>query len=442
LNFIPNFLRKKSIPKTVGSQKSLYSGDSLSSLFGSISDSSSLSYTAAMRQQDVYACIRIKSESIGQLPVRLFSQDGVDKTEILSGVQYNVFTQRPNSYQTWQDFIETYVTSLETVGNFYAEIKRNRYNNVYEIVPFKHQTSCNAQMNSLGQIYYTYATNDGKGKVTTQTYQANDILHIKLNSQNGYVGLSPITQSSQMLTTAIAGDTHASSLFENGARPAGVLSTDQSFGEDEEAEASIARLKDQWDELYKGPKNSGKTAVLEFGMKYQQIQMSAVDTQLIEQRKYSREQICAIFRVPIHMLGSPDGMKYNTVEQTATAFFRDSLMPLVTRLENNIKLLLPSNHSIKLDEREFTRGDRKTQVATLKEEMAIGVASLNDANRELGRRIVEGGDDIYIIATNNFTYGTWDQQKQLTDAAIEAAKLEAKPPVAPKDNSKGDNIIE
>jgi phage portal protein BeeE len=131
LNFIPNFLRKKSIPKTVGSQKSLYSGDSLSSLFGSISDSSSLSYTAAMRQQDVYACIRIKSESIGQLPVRLFSQDGVDKTEILSGVQYNVFTQRPNSYQTWQDFIETYVTSLETVGNFYAEIKRNRYNNVY-----------------------------------------------------------------------------------------------------------------------------------------------------------------------------------------------------------------------------------------------------------------------------------------------------------------------
>jgi hypothetical protein len=95
-----------------------------------------------------------------------------------------------------------------------------------------------------------------------------------------------------------------------------------------------------------------------------------------------------------------------------------------------------------LDEREFTRGDRKTQVATLKEEMAIGVASLNDANRELGRRIVEGGDDIYIIATNNFTYGTWDQQKQLTDAAIEAAKLEAKPPVAPKANSKGDNIIE
>ena len=390
-----------------------------------------------MRQQDVYSCIRIKSEAIGQLPVRLFSHDGNEKTEITSGVQHSVFTQRPNSYQTWQEFIEMYVTSLETLGNFYAEVKRNRFNNVYELVPFQYQNNCSTEMNARGQVYYTYSTNDGKGAVTEKTYAPNDILHVKLNSQNGYVGLSPITQSAQTISTALAGDTHASSLFENGARPSGVLSTDQSFGEDEEAQEAIARLKSQWDELYKGPKNSGKTAVLEFGMQYQQIQMSAVDVQLIEQRKYSREQIASIFRVPLHMLGSPDGMKYNTIEQTATAFFRDSLMPLVTRLENNVKLLLPSNHSVKLDEREFTRGDRKTLVATLKEEMAIGAASINDAKRDLGRPTIEGGDDIFIIQTNNFTYGTWDQQKQMTDATIAAANLAANPP-EPTPISTGD----
>lgn len=436
-----NPFKRKSIPKTVGQKAdNPYAAESLSDFFGGAAgNTKKVTYNSAMRQQDVYSCIRIKAEAIGQLPVRLFSHDGNQKVEITSGVQHNVFTQKPNSYQTWQEFIEMYITSIETLGNFYAEVKRNRFGNVYEIVPFKYQNNCATQMNAQGQVYYTYSTNDGKGQVYTQTYAPNKILHIKLNSANGYVGLSPISQASQTIGSAISGDTHAASLFDNGARPTGVLSTDQSFGEDEEAQESIARLRSQWDEIYKGPKNAGKTAVLEFGMQYQQIQMSAVDVQLIEQRKYSREQIAAIFRVPLHMLGSPDAMKYNTIEQTATAFFRDSLMPLVTRLENNIKLLLPKNHSIKMDEREYTRGDRKALVQTLKEEMALGTTSVNDACRDLGRPTIEGGD-VYIIGTNNFTYGTWDQQKQMTEAAIGAANMAANPkePQQPTSANSGD----
>ncbi len=428
-----DFFKRKSSPIDTKSDNP-YTTDSLASYYNGAPDA--VNYNSAMRQQDVYSCIRIKSESVGQLPVKLYSHDGNRKVEITSGREHSIFTQRPNSYQTWQEFIEMYVTSIETLGNFYAEVKRNQFKNVYEIVPFKLQDNCKAEMDSNGRVYYTYSTNDGVGKVSVQTYQPNDILHIKLNSRNGYIGMSPISQSAQTITTAISGDTHANSLLANGARPAGVLSTENSFGDDdEEADASIQRLKRQWEELYKGPKNSGKTAVLEFGMKYQQIQMSAVDAQLIEQRKYSREQIASIFRVPLHMLGSPDGMKYNTVEQTATGFFRDSLMPLITRLENNIKLLLPANHSIKLDEREFTRGDRKALIDTLKGEMELGTTSVNQAAQDLGRPTIEGGD-VYIIGTNNFTYGTWDQQKKLTEATIAAANLAAKPsePTQPKES--------
>jgi len=436
-----NPFKRKSIPTSVGTKAdNPYAAESLSQYFNGVSAKTTVTYTSAMRQQDVYSCIRIKAESIGQLPIKLYSHDGNQKVEITSGTQHTVFTQRPNTYQTWQEFIETYVTSVETLGNFYAMVKRNRYKNVYELVPFEHQENCTTSMNSYGQVYHTYTTNDGRGNKTIKTYAPSEILHIKLNATNGYRGLSPITQSSQTIGSAIAGDTHAAALFENGARPSGVLSTEQTFGDDEEAEASIQRLKDQWDELYKGPKNSGKTAVLEYGMTYQQIQMSAVDVQLIEQRKYSREQIASIFRVPLHMLGSPDAMKYNTIEQTATAFFRDSLMPLVTRLENNIKLLLPSNHSIKLDEREFTRGDRKTLVQTLKEEMALGTTSVNDACRELGRPTIQGGD-VYIIGTNNFTYGTWDQQKQMTEATISGLESVANPTVTEPNEVAGDKNV-
>ncbi len=433
-----NLFKRKSVPALkVKSDSNIFTANSLSAYLSG-SNSATVNYTSAMRQQDVYTCIRIKSESISQLPIRLFSHDGNSRTEITSGVQHGVFTQQPNNYQTWQEFVETYVIALETLGNFYAEIKRNRFGNVWQLIPLEFQSACTTTKDSNGNIIHTYTTSDGKGRRSKKTYSPRDILHIKLGAVNGYVGLSPITQASQTIGSAISADTHTASLFENGARPTGVLATDGTFGVGEEAEAGIARLKSEWNELYGGAKNAGKTAGLEFGMKYQAIQMSAVDIQLIEQRKYSREQIASIFRVPLHMLGSPDGMKYNTIDQTSTAFFRDSLMPLVTRLENNIKLILPKNHSMKMDEREFTRGDRKTQVATLKEEMALGTTSLNAACRDLGRPEIDGGDDIYIIGTNNFTYGTWDQAGELTEAVIAKAKMDAvaKPSNKPS-NSKG-----
>jgi len=402
-----------------------------------------VTYNAAMRQQDVYTAVRIKSEAIGQLPVRLMRLDGRNKIPITSGREHRIFTIRPNQYQTWQQLIEQYVAACEITGNFYAEIRRNRFGNVYEIIPFKHQNAVSVNMRSDGVIQYTYSTNDGKGKISSKTFPAKDILHIPLTTTDGYTGISPITQAAQMIGSAIAGDKHTASLFENGARPSGILKTEHSFGDDDdEAQNAISRVKRQWNELYSGPENSGKTAVLELGMAYQSIQMSAVDAQLLEQRKFSREQIASIFRVPLHMLGSPDGMKYNTIDQTNTAFFRDSLMPLVTRLENHINELLPENHVIKLHEKEFVRGDRKTLVETVKLEFTNGFCSLADAKRDLDRPVVDTDEDMFAIDTNNITYGTWEDAMRLTEAKVKKAQKEAQPdplPVQSEEPKPGDN---
>ena len=61
-----------------------------------------------MRQQDVYTCIRIKSEAIGQLPVRLYRSINGQNVQITAGREHRIFTQKPNDYQTWQEFIEQY----------------------------------------------------------------------------------------------------------------------------------------------------------------------------------------------------------------------------------------------------------------------------------------------------------------------------------------------
>lgn len=420
-----NWLKEKALNLVKSSLSNVYRDNEF---FGSALTSSdkhagvNVNYTTAMRHSDVYAAVRIKAESIGQLPIRLYRNDNTVRRQIHSGREFDIFTVRPNPYQTWQEFVETYVTSIEILGNFYAEVKRNRFGNVYEIIPFRFQNNCRAEMDMHGQIYYTYSTNDGKGKVTKITYAPSDILHIKLNNTDGYNGLSPISQCAQTIGSAIAGSTHSAALFANGAQPMGVLSTDNTFGDDDPA---IARLRKQWNERHKGPQNRGKIAVLENGLKYQSIQMSSVDAQLLEHSKFSREQICAIFRIPSHMLAAPDGMKYSSIEHNNTGFFRDSLMPLVTKLENNIQPLLPKNHLIKLDQKQFVRGDHKTMVASVQNEIKSGLCSLNEGRIDLGREPLEGGD-VFAIQTNNLTFGTYEDIATLREVSIEKQQSEAK----------------
>ncbi len=310
------------------SDESFFNGQSSGLSFAGVD----VNYNTAMRHQDVYTCVRIKSEAIGQLPMLLYRNQENIKRRINSGREHKIFTVRPNKYQTWQEFNEMYVTAMELRGNFYAEIKRNKYGNVYEIIPFKNQTGVSVNMDSNGNVYYTYSTNDGKSGVAPRTYQNNQILHIKMNSIDGFKGMSPISYTAKSIASAIAGESHANSMFENGARPSGVLSTEETF----ENEEAIERLRKQWQDMHSGQGNTGKTAILEFGMQYTPITMTAVDAQLLEQRKLSREQIASIFRVPIHMLNASSALKYNTIEQNNTGFFRDSLMPLITKMENAI----------------------------------------------------------------------------------------------------------
>ncbi len=410
------------------------------SFFGSLGVKSSyagvdVNYTSAMRHNDVYTCVRIKAESLGQLPIQLYRHNADRKTRITSGREYKIFTQKPNAYQTWQDFIEQYVASLEIQGNFYAEIKRNTYGNVYEIVPFRYQNNVSVEMDSYGRVYYTYSTNDGKGRVEKKTYAPSSILHVKLFTTDGYRGLSPITQCARAVGVAIASETTAATMFEKGAKPAGVLQTDEVFDDDDD---SINRLRDQWQELYGGPDNSGKIAILESGLKFQSVSLSAVDSQLLEQRKFTREQISSIFRVPLHMLQAASGMKYASVEGNNKSFYKDALMPLAIKLQNAINEILPENHTIKMDEKEFVRGDRESHVKTVKEELTAGFISINEGRIELGYQPVEGGD-VFAVQTNNLTFGRYDELPSVEEQmkSKNPSSPEPKPDAPPKESNNG-----
>lgn len=350
----------------------------------------------AIAHDTVFACVRDKAESIGQLPVCLYRKEGARNNKVHSGREHRIFTLKPNPYQTMQDMIEMYVATIELRGNWFAYVVRNRYNNIAEILPFRFQSNVSVNMDAHGQVYYTYSTNDGK---PTIAFSNREIIHVKNFTLDGFTGLSAISYGARAIGLAISQEEYLSKLMEKGALQRGILTTDQLFKD----KAAIDRLREQWD-AFSGIKGMGKTPILEQNLKYQPLTLSPADTELIAQRGFSREQICGLLRVPPHRVGVTANQKSKDTEQDNKDYYQNKLVPLITKFENAINYVLPDNLNIKLDEKGFIRGDFKSSVEAAHEVVKSGLGSINEGREIIGFQPIDGGE-VHAIDTNNLTFG-------------------------------------
>jgi HK97 family phage portal protein len=119
----------------------------------------------------------------------------------------------------------------------------------------------------------------------------------------------------------------SSRFFENGATPGGVLVAPGKISKE-----TADRLKADWASNY-GGENTGKLAVLGDGLKFEQMAMTAVDAQLIEQLKLSAETVCSAFHVPGHMVGVGPAPTYNNVESLNQQYYTQCLQTHVESIE-------------------------------------------------------------------------------------------------------------
>ncbi|WP_340619126.1 phage portal protein, partial [Xenorhabdus entomophaga] len=153
-----------------------------------------------------------------------------------------------------------------------------------------------------------------------------DIWHVRIFTLNGLTGLSPVAYARQAIGLGLATEEHGSRLFGNGAVTSGVLQTDQPLTDE-----AFNRLKTDFEAQHQGLANAHKPLILEMGLKWQQISLSAEDAQFLETRKFQLEEICRIFRVPLHMVQNTDRATFNNIENLGIGFINYSLVPYLTR---------------------------------------------------------------------------------------------------------------
>lgn len=346
---------------------------------------------SALRVAAVFACVRVLSEGVAQLPFKLIREDA-DETKTLAKDHplYPILFRRPNDWQTSMEWRETLVTHAALTHGGFNFINRGVDGRVLELIPLLPQ---NVKVRQAADWTVTYEVSDREGQVGT--FGHDRILHLRGPSWLSYDGLDVLQTARDALGLAIAQDESLSRLHSNGARPSGLLSTDTKLDP-----KVLDRIKQQWQDTYSGLRNASKTLVLDGGWKYSAMAISPADAQSVESRKHQLEEVARFFRVFPQMIGHADKTStYASAEQFFIAHVIHSLGPWIERLEQAVSRDLLTDAEVrsglypKLMVAGLLRGDSAARSLYYKNGILDGWMTRNEARRLEDLNPLDGLDE-------------------------------------------------
>lgn len=284
----------------------------------------------ALKVNVAMACVRILCEDVSKMAPTLFKRVDAGKHE--KGGRQKIarkehplaeLLHRPNDWQTWPEFCRMMVVGFALRGNAYAVILRNWRGDPVMLVPINPDRVGLWQSPDGGLFWYV--TRAGLHEIAILRNEPflipyEDVFHLKDLSADGLIGVSPIALQAEALGLALGQEQQYARLMGNGARPGGILTTDQKL-----SDKAAERIREDWNKLNQGLVNSGRTAVLEQGLKWQPLAISSVDLQFLQMRQFQVVEICRIFRVPPHMVGDLSRGTFNNIVQQAQEYRNNTL---------------------------------------------------------------------------------------------------------------------
>ncbi|WP_312247310.1 phage portal protein [Stutzerimonas nitrititolerans] len=349
---------------------------------------------SAIRFAAFFACLKVLSEDVGKLPIKLYKERPDRGRDVAKGHKvHRLISRRPNDFMTASEFWEMCVAHVVLRGNFYA-FKVIVGGEVVELLPLN-PGSVVPKLRDDWTLWYDVTFANG----TRDVLPASEIFHVRGLSLDGIRGLSALEYARETLGLGIAAERHGAKLFVNGANPGGALETEQTLTDE-----VFERVKSSWNEKHTGLENSHKVAILEGGLKWTSVTMTNTDAQWLENRKHTDNQICGLLRVPPHKIAILDRSTNNNIEHQSLDYVNDGLMPHLNRIENRIRIDLlnerdEEDHFAKFNVSALLRGDMKARSQFYKDMVYLGAYSPNDVLELEDRNPREGGD-IYLTPSN------------------------------------------
>ena len=335
----------------------------------------------------VWCAIRLLAESVSSLPISVYTkQKNGDKVEDTKNPIYNLIKFKPNYYQNKITFFEFIMLSICTDGNAYVRIIRNNAGRPVQLICLDPN-----DVTVVIKDYELYYQINEEGVL-----DSSDVLHFKTLTDNGIDGISPIDQCAKALNWSSSLEEFGSTFFSNGAKPSSILQTDRAL-----SDTALQRLKTSFNNNYGKLKNSNSTIVLEEGLTFKPISISPEQAQFLSSRQFSIEEVARIFNVPPHLLKDLSKSSFNNIEMQSQEFVTYTLMPYITRIEQEMNLKLFRTNELGKTFVEFNvngllRGDVKSRTDAYKTAITNGYMSINEVRQKENMNSIEGGDKHFM----------------------------------------------
>lgn len=285
----------------------------------------------AMQVSAVWACVRLISETIATLPLSIFEKTSAGKRVAPQHPLHFMIHDQPNLDTTASIFWEAMVAAMLLRGAGRAE--RLEIGGRLVGLSFLNPDRLTWSRDGRGKKEWRYTEEDGRQRVIPR----DRIWEIPGFTLDGKNGVSVIQYGAHVFGGAIAADRAAARTFSNGMLQTVYYKIAQFLKPSQRKEFKDNVL---------GAVERGETPLLEGGTDVGTIGIKPADSQLLESRGFSVEEVCRWFRVPPWMVGHTEkSTSWGTgIEQQMIGFLTFTLAPWLRRIEQAIKkdLLTPA----------------------------------------------------------------------------------------------------
>ncbi len=285
-------------------------------------DAVSLTRTGFSGNPVGFRSVKLIAEAAAALPLVL--QDLAQRFDVHPILS---LMRRPNAAQGRAELMEALFGQLLLSGNAYVEAVQADEGLPVELHVLRSDRMSVVPGADGWPKAYDYAVG---GK--THRFAAENICHIKsFHPQDDHYGFSPMQAAAMAIDVHNSASRWSKSLLDNAARPSGALVW-KGDGHGVMAEDQFRRLSDEIEQNYRGARNAGRPMVLEGGLDWKPMGFSPSDMEFQKTKEAAAREIALAFGVPPMLLGIQGDATYSNYQEANRAFYRLTVLPLVTRV--------------------------------------------------------------------------------------------------------------
>lgn len=342
---------------------------------------------------DVYMCVDAIATAGATVPLKLYRKTGEDRREwqeigthpILDVIEY----PNPDAEESDFDLKETLLADWELSGNWYLYTQRNSdglTERMYRLRP----AFMKVVPSSSRRVHGYTMTVGGE----TTSFTREEIGQSKtFNPFSDLYGLSSLSAARLEITLDTQSLLWDIDFFKNNATPPAALLIPGKLTPDKKKQ-----LQEGWDKGHKGPGKQHRLAILSGGADIKTLGIPQTDIDFLATRRFSREQIMAIFRVYPFIITVMEYSNYANAEAQTKAFWYNTMIPKLTKMQRALTRILchPYDKSLVL-EFDLTKVQALIEdalaLANVDEKLTrSGVMTINERRRERGLPPVPWGD--------------------------------------------------